>query len=409
MAPPVQRAILPGAAFPLLFLAAACAKRVPPLPSAASGTPSAAVATAGDPAPPPARPPPRRAVRNLPAEEPARRPAPTRAAEVADPITTSVSSRDGSIEEGVEWWLDHWRNRGHDLFSRGLSRMGRYEDYVDAELAARNMPASLRYLPLIEANYSPGAVSPAGAAGIWQFMRETATWLGLEVNAVVDRRFDPYAATPFALDYLAALHDQFESWFLALAAYNGGPGRLEYAIQRYGGGHPRDDAMFVRIRDRLPRETRDFIPKFLAAVRVSSDPEAFGIERLAKEPPERYEVVEVAGAASVDVLAIAAGSAEEEIRVLNPHLRIGLTPTGKTTELRVPAGAGDRFQARLADIPAHERVTLREHEVVRGETLSHIARQYLIPLDALRAANPGIDPRRMQIGTVLVIPRRGGR
>lgn len=383
--------------------ALSCGKRTPPPFQPAPADPPARIRDGRPPPPPAPRP---RPARTLPVEEPVGRVAPDPGrGVVADPITTSPTRRDGGIEEGVEWWLNHWRDRGHDPFSRGLSRMGRYEDYVDAEIAARGLPPSLRYLPLIEANYSPRAVSRVQAAGIWQFMSATAEWLGLEVNSLIDRRFDPYASTPLALDYLTALHDQFDSWFLALAAYNGGPGRVERAIQDHGGGHPRDDAMFVRIRDRLPRETRDFIPKFLAAVRVSGDPESFGITRLPKEPPERFDVVQVAGAASVDVLATAADTTEDEIRTLNPHLRIGLTLADGTTELRVPAGMGDEFLARLAEIPARDRVTLREHEVVRGETLSHIARQYLVPLDALRAANPGIEPRRMQIGTVLVIPR----
>lgn len=400
MAPPVRRGILRSVVGIVALMALSCGKRTPPPFQPAPVDPTA---RSGEGRPPP--PPEPRPARTLPVEEPVRRAASDPGPGVADPITTSPTRRGKGIEEGVEWWLNHWRTRGHDPFSRGLSRMGRYEDYVDAELAARGMPPSLRYLPLIEANYSPRAVSRVQAGGIWQFMPETAKWLGLEVNSLIDRRFDPYAATPFALDYLAALHDQFDSWFLALAAYNGGPGRVERAIQRYGGGHPRNDAMFVRIRDRLPKETQDFIPKFLAAVRVSGDPEAFGITRLPKEPPERFDVVRVAGAASVDVLATAADTTEDEIRTLNPHLRIGLTPANSTTELRVPAGSSDRFLARLAEIPAGDRVTLREHEVVRGETLSQIARQYLVPLDALRAANPGIDPRRMQIGTVLVIPR----
>ena len=134
-----------------------------------------------------------------------------------------------------------------------------------------------------------------------------------------------------------------------------------------GGGGPRDDAMFMRIRDRLPRETQDFIPKFLAAVRAAGDPEAFGIQRLPKQPRERFEVVQVAGAASVDVLAAAANVTEDEIRTLNPHLRIGLTPAGETTELRVPPGTGGDFNVRLAEIPLADRVTLKEHTVVRGE------------------------------------------
>lgn len=305
----------------------------------------------------------------------------------------------------MEWWLDHWQGRGKEFVERGLARMGRYEGYIDARLADRGLPPSLRYLPLIEANYSARAVSRVGAAGLWQFMPETAKWLGLEVGSLVDRRFDPYAATPVALDYLTALHNQFGSWFLALAAYNGGPGRVERAIQRYGGGRPRNDALFLHIRDHLPRETRDFIPKFFAAVRLAEDPAAFGLSVPASERPERFDVVQVEGAASVDVLAEAAGIAEAEIRTLNPHLRIGLTPVGKSTEVRVRLGSGEAFRARFAEIPPGDRVTLREHTVVRGETLAGIARQYGVSLAVLRGANPGIEPRRMQIGTVVVIPR----
>ena len=407
MAPAARRGLFPGVAVIVALMASSCAKRTPPPPPAIPA--DRPETTAPRPERPPERQPERPAIRNLPVEESLGTATAARSEEIADPITTSPSRRDRGIEDGIEWWFNHWRTRGHDFFSRGLSRMGRYEDYVDAQLAARGMPPSLRYLPLIEANYAPRAVSRVGAGGMWQFMPETARWLGLEVNSLIDRRFDPYAATPLALEYLSALHDQFDSWFLALAAYNGGPGRVERLIQRHGGGHPRDDAMFMRIRDRLPRETQDFVPKFLAAVRVASDPEAYGIQRLQKESAERYEVVQVDGAASVDVLAAAADVTEEEIRTLNPHLRIGLTPAGKTTELRVPPGTGGRFQVRFAEIPPGDRVTLQEHRVVQGETLSHIARQYLISLDALRAANPGIDPRRMQIGTVLVIPRGAGQ
>lgn len=355
-------------------------------------------------APPPSRP----AVRNISPRSLAEpvRPAPV---ERIDPIVVSASASARSIEEGVEWWLDHWQDRGREGMERGLVRMGRYEEYIDAQIASRGMPASLRYLPLIEANYFPLAVSPAGAGGLWQFMPETARWLGLEVGTLIDRRFDPYASTPPALDYLAALHDQFGSWFLALAAYNGGPGRVERAIRRYGDGLPRDDALFVHIRDRLPRETRDFIPKYLAAVRIGGAPAAFGFRYPYGEPPERFEVVHVEGAASSDVLAMAAGISEGEMRILNPHLRIGLTPADESTEVRVPVGTERTFLARFAEVPPADRVTLREHTVVRGDTLFGIARQYGVSLDALRAANPRIDPRRMQIGTVLVIPRGPGR
>ena len=149
----------------------------------------------------------------------------------------------------------------------GLERMRRYKDYIDAELVARGLPLALRYLPLIESDYNPLAVSSKGAAGLWQLMPETARSLGLKVNALVDERFDVYASTQAALDYLAALHDRFQCWSLALAAYNGGPTRVERAIRWHGGGRPRNDSLFLHIRDWLPRETRDFIPGFLASIR----------------------------------------------------------------------------------------------------------------------------------------------
>ena len=318
----------------------------------------------------------------------------------------STLARDGMIEAEVARWLDDWGNGGQGPMQRGLKRMGRYEDYIDAELAARDLPRSLRYLPLIESDYYPLARSSAGAAGLWQLMPETARWLGLEVNSLVDQRFDAYAATGVALDYLVALHDRFECWFLALAAYNAGPTRIERAIRRHGGTPLRNDALFGHIRDLLPRETQDFIPKFLASVRLARDPSL--VRQPEKDLPERFDVVRVEGVASADVLAEAAGIAEDEFRMLNPHLRIGLVPAGRPTRLRVPLGMGHAFLARFAEIPVGERSTLREHAVTRGETLGRIARQYGVPLGSLRTVNPDVEPRRMQIGTVLFIPRSAG-
>ncbi len=184
----------------------------------------------------------------------------------------SPLARDSVVEEEARRWVDHWWTGGQGPVQRGLERMGRYEHYIDAELAMRNLPPSLRYLPLIESDYDHLAVSPAGAAGLWQLMPETARGLGLEVDSLVDQRFDVYLSTQAALDYLVALHDRFQCWSLALAAYNVGPTRLERAIRWHGGARPRNDALFGHIRDWLPQETRDFIPKFLATIRLAGDP-----------------------------------------------------------------------------------------------------------------------------------------
>ena len=324
-----------------------------------------------------------------------------------DRIAASPWADEKKIEERVDWWVTFWQTRSSDRFQRALVRMGRYEDFIDAEIAARGLPPSLRYLPVIEAGYYPLAVSPAGAGGLWQFMPATARWLGLGITPLVDQRLDPYAATPLALDFLAGLQKQFKSWFLALAAYNGGPGRVERAIRDHGGGAPRDDGLFLRIRDRLPAETRDFIPKFLAAVRVASDPEAFGLGGFVKDAPWTFDEVMVDEAVSIDVVAVAAGAPEEDIRDLNPHLVLGLTRASGTTLVRLPKGSGSSFGERLATIPADRRVTFTTHRVAAGETLSHIARNYRVSVAELHAANPEVEPRRMQIGTRLVVPRPG--
>ena len=240
-------------------------------------------------------------------------------------------------------------------------------------------------------------------------MPPTARWLGLEVTTLVDERLDPYRATPVALEYLLSLNDQFGSWFLTLAAYNSGPGRVERIIRRYGGDHPRDDALFWRIRDRLPAETRDFVPKFLAATRMGSVPEDFGFGHVTPDPAQRFEELSVRGAASLDVLAEAAGVDEETMEELNPHLVRGLTPAGASTLVRVPAGRSGEFETRLAAIPADRRVTFTEHRIAQGETLSHVAVTYGVSVSELRDANPTVEPRRLRIGTVLTIPKRGGR
>lgn len=320
----------------------------------------------------------------------------------ADPIVTSGQAGDGQIEDRVDRWLNVWQTRLRDAFVRGLSRMGSYEDLVAAELAIRDLPPSLLYLPLIEANYYPTAVSPAGAGGLWQFMPRTARWMGLTVNSLIDQRFDAFAATPVALDYLLDLNEQFHSWFLTLAAYNAGPGRVEQAIRRHGRGHPRDDRLFLRIRNRLPAETRDFIPKFLAAVRMASDPERHGFSSVLKASPPAFDTVAIDGPASIDVIAEVAGVGLEEVRDLNPHIVLGMTPGGGSTVVRLPAGSTEGFADRFALIPLRNRVN--RHVVSAGETLSHIALDYRISVNELRGANPGVSPRRLQIGSVLIVP-----
>lgn len=405
---PACRALALAVALP--FVVGGCAKRTPPPPPfpgyAAPGS-DAPVREAGA------------AVRDrgAPTATDARSDAPAPSGDASpfvptgdlagDPILTSPWAGDDGIEEGIEWWLNYWRVREGGTFRRSLVRMGRYEEFIAAELADRGLPSSLRFLPVIEAAYNPTALSPVGAAGLWQFMPATARWLGLEVSSLVDERFDPYAATPRAVEYLARLHKQFDSWFLALAAYNSGPGRVERIIREHASGRVRSDALFLAIRSKLPPETRNFIPKYLAAVRVGENPEIFGLGDFVRDPPQTFDIVTVDGAASLDVVAAVAGVTEDTVRFLNPQLVRGLVPAGRSVQVRLPAGGGRGFGERFAAVPASERVTFEEHAVAAGETLYGIARNYRVSLDDLTAANPDVSPRRLRIGTVLVIPRAG--
>jgi membrane-bound lytic murein transglycosylase D len=283
--------------------------------------------------------------------------------------------------------------------------MGRYREMVTRELEAGGLPASLAFLPIVESWYNPRAVSWVGAAGLWQFMPSTARGMGMRVDRLVDDRRDPARSTPLALAYLSELHGQFGSWFLALAAYNGGPGRLNRILSRGGHGEDGHDGLFLEVLDQLPRETRDFVPRFLAAARVGMNPAVYGFEDVVPDRPWEVEEVVVPDATSLDVAAQAAGVDQETLEELNPHLIRGLTPAGVSTRLLVPRGRGRHFESAYARIPPEERVTFLEHSVRSGETLTHIARRYGVSVDDLRATNPTIQPRRMQIGQRVVVPK----
>lgn len=335
---------------------------------------------------------------------PAWRPTPPPPGAAPDPILHSPWAAHAEIQRDVEAWMVRFTAREGEWFNGYLTRMARYGPLVDSTLAERGLPSSLRYLPIVESGYHPGAVSRASAAGLWQFMAPVARGFGMRVDAVVDERRDPVRATPAALQFLDELHQRFGSWFLALAAYNGGPTRVESLVRRHAPLSPPGDSLYLVIRPFLPRETQEFVPKFLAAAALAGDPARYGLGPLELLEPLTFDVVTVPDATTLDVVAAAAGTTEQEIRDLNPQLVRAVTPRGRETELRVPAGRGDTFTAAYALIPAEERVTVTEHVVADGETLSEIAAQYGIRTGELQAANPGVQARRMRVGTRLIVP-----
>ncbi|MEZ4422957.1 MAG: LysM peptidoglycan-binding domain-containing protein [Gemmatimonadota bacterium] len=324
-----------------------------------------------------------------------------------DEILSSPLRNQPEIRERIDFWVNFWSTRGSAHFQRYLDRMGRYQPLVDAEIEARGLPRSLRYLPIVESGYNPGAQSRAAAVGLWQFMSGTARFKGLRVDGIVDERLDPVAATPVALDYLAELREQFGSWFMALAAYNSGPGRIGGIIRRHAPDAPRTDSLFWALSDRMPNETSHFVPRLFAATEIAMDPERYGFRLPAEIEAFDYETVEVDDAVSLDVVAELIDAEEDVILELNPHLRQRVTPPGRPFTVRVPRGRTVGFAERLAEVPQRQRVTFLQHQVARGETLSHIAGRYGIRVSTLQAANPNVNPRRMRIGQTLIIPTGG--
>jgi membrane-bound lytic murein transglycosylase D len=321
-----------------------------------------------------------------------------------DEILASPMTRDPEFRRAVARWVDFWRTSGARWFPEYLERMTWFSPTVDSALASRGLPPSLRYLPIVESGYSPRAVSRVSAVGLWQFMAPTARGYGMWVGPLLDERRNPFKSTEAAADFLLQLRDQFGSWFLALAAYNSGPYRIQRILDRYAPLSPRSDSLYWALRDRMPRETRDFVPKFYAAALVAENPGAHGFDLPIGDEGFDFDEVTVPDATTLDVVAQAADTSQEEIERLNPEVVRGITPPGKVTALRVPAGHGAIFEENYPKIPPSERVTFVEHRVVRGETLTHIARRYRIPLGDLRAANPGVNPRRLQIGQRLTVP-----
>lgn len=293
----------------------------------------------------------------------------------------------------VDKWLDYFTGRGREQFQRWLSRSGSYMDLLTRGLREEGVPEELANLVFVESGFNMQAKSVARAVGPWQFIRGTAKLFGLEMTPYVDERRDPELATRAAARYLRRLYDLFDGdWALALAAYNSGEGTVQRAIRRQG----TNDFWSLK----LPRETRDYVPQFMAAMEIASDPERYGFE-VPENSPWRVDRVTVEGPVDLKLISKVSEVPLDELERLNPSLTRHRMPADKEgTDLRVPHGTGDEVQAVLdtsyhpkpltrAELRAaarEHRLELRRsarrsyggrtHVVRRGETLSQIAARH---------------------------------
>jgi membrane-bound lytic murein transglycosylase D len=248
----------------------------------------------------------------------------------------------------VETWISFLRGRNREKTELWLQRSGRYAPMIRQALRQRGMPEDLVYVAFIESGFSPSAYSRAKAAGIWQFIEETGRRYGLEVSSYVDERRDPFKATVAALDYLQKLHGQFGDWYLAAAAYNAGENRVARILRERREGTHRNEAVFWRIAPHLPQETRDYVPLMLAAGHIGKEPEKYGFVNLDYHVPLTFETVEVPGGIRLSTVARANKVDADDVEELNPHLVRKMTPPGRLTEVRIPAGRALRVAVHRA-------------------------------------------------------------
>ena len=284
-----------------------------------------------------------------------------------------------AVASQLNWFANH-----PDFLERTWGRAGLWLYYIVGQLEQRRMPAELALLPVIESAFEPYAYSRARAAGIWQFISDTGRRFGLKQDWWYDGRRDPIEATRAALDYLQALHEEFDGdWLLAVAAYNCGELTVSRAIQRNQRlGKPTD---FWHLK--LPTETRGYVPELLAMRRLVANPERYGLEfsRIANEP--YFVAIATGGQIDLTVVAEIAGVSVADLYELNPAFhRWATDPTGPY-RLLVPVDAAEGLQDTILHLTPEQRMRVDHYTVRRGDTIATIASRYVTKPDVIRELN----------------------
>jgi len=322
-----------------------------------------------------------------------------------DSMDLSQFSLPIEINDRVMQEIHYLTVNARNFTGASLSRKTVLDSMIYSKLKARGMPADLIYLAFIESGFKLNAYSRAKAAGVWQFIPSTGRRYGLPSDFWVDMRRNPEAATDAALDYLSDLYKEFNDWYLAMAAYNCGEGRIRRLVKEGLAADPSKKVSYWDLR--LPRETMHYVPRIIAAAIIGHSPDyySFKVEKQYRIP---FDTVSVKDCIPLDKVGSAVGASVSTIRELNPELVRWCTPPNlKSYTMRVPQGYREKFLAAYAKMDKTQLVRWQQYKVQKGDNLGYISRQFGLKVSDVQAAN-NLNNSKLRVGQVLIIPMPAG-
>jgi membrane-bound lytic murein transglycosylase D len=322
----------------------------------------------------------------------------------AQPSAVTSYGTNETASKAVERSIGLFSTRIREKFSLWLSRSGQYLDMMKDILKKKDVPEDMVFLSLIESGFNPNAYSIAKAVGPWQFIASTARRYGLKINWWKDERRDPVKSTEAAAEYLKDLYGMFGSWNLAMAAYNAGEGKILKAMRKSNA----DSYWDLVGTSHIKRETKEYVPNFIAARLIATNPKDFGFEDIAYHEPLSYDEVVLDSPVDLAVAADCAGTDLSAIKKLNPELRRWCTPPDVPNYvLRIPPGTKDRFMERLSAVPGADRFTIEHYTVEKGDTFKKISRRTGVPAEVILSLNSMERIMPLRTGSKIYLPPKG--
>jgi membrane-bound lytic murein transglycosylase D len=327
-------------------------------------------------------------------------------AKAREELATTKSDIPLVINDYVAGYINFFANtqRGHNTLKHSLQRSGRYKEMIQRVMTEEGVPQDLIYLAVAESAFQPRVVNAhSGAGGMWQFMPNDKFY-GLARNPYVDERFDPEKATRASARYMKFIYNQLGDWYLAMAGYNWGTGRVQQAVQKTGYA----DFWELYKRNNLPAQTKEYVPEIIAAIIIAKNPHQYGFDDVQLDAALSYDTVPIDYGVDLRLVADVVGADVQNVVDLNPSLmRMTTPPASLLTEpfaLHVPAGTADLYRKRIAEIPEDRRTQWRYHLVVADDSLASVARAFHVTVDSLAAVNQMQTSDALEDVEALVVP-----